>query len=84
MKFEQNLSLLLWLYRGKASKDGKAPIYFRITIDGLDTDISLGQKIHPDFWDGDAKQVRSTGVEEKNDQSEDRSCRHKSIFKDIL
>ena len=46
MKFKQNLSLLLWLYRGKASKDGKAPIYLRITIDGLDTDISLGQKIH--------------------------------------
>ena len=65
MKFKQNLSLLLWLYRGKASKDGKAPIYLRITIDGLDTDISLGQKIHPDFWDGEAKQVRSTGLEAK-------------------
>jgi site-specific recombinase XerD len=65
MKFKQNLSLLLWLYRGKASKDGKAPIYLRITIDGLDTDISLGQKIHPDFWDGEAKQVRSAGLEAK-------------------
>ena len=65
MKFKQNLSLLLWLYRGKASKDGKAPIYLRITIDGLDTDISLGQKIHPDFWDGEAKQVRSPGLEAK-------------------
>ena len=64
MKFKQNLSLL-WLYRGKASKDGKAPIYLRITIDGLDTDISLGQKIYPDFWDGEAKQVRSTGLEAK-------------------
>ena len=65
MKFKQNLSLLLWLYRGKASKDGKAPIYLRITIDGLDTDISLGQKIYPDFWDGEAKQVRSAGLEAK-------------------
>ncbi|MCF2446956.1 site-specific integrase [Dyadobacter sp. CY345] len=65
MKFKQNLSLLLWLYRGKASKDGKAPIYLRITIDGLNTDISLGKKIHPDFWDGEAKQVRSSGQEAK-------------------
>ncbi len=65
MIFKQNLSLLLWLYRGKASKDGKAPIYLRITIDGLDTDISLGQKIHPDFWDGEANQVRSIGLEAK-------------------
>lgn len=37
----------------------------RITIDGLDTDISLGEKIHPDFWDGEAKQVRSSGAEAK-------------------
>ncbi len=65
MKFKQNLSLLLWLYRGKASKDEKAPIYLRITVDGLDTHISLGQKVHPDFWDGKAKQVRSTGLEAK-------------------
>ncbi|MGN7887483.1 Arm DNA-binding domain-containing protein [Dyadobacter sp. 22481] len=60
MKFKQNLSLLFWLYRGKASKDGKAPIYVRITIDGTDTDISLGKKIHPDFWNSDAKLVNKT------------------------
>lgn len=60
MKFKQNLSLLFWLYRDKASKDGKAPIYVRITIDGTDTDISLGKKIHPDFWNSDAKLVTAT------------------------
>jgi hypothetical protein len=65
MKFKQNLSLLFWLYRGKASKDGKAPIYVRITIDGTDTDISLGKKIHPDFWNSDAKQVTATTSEAK-------------------
>ena len=65
MKFKQNLSLLFWLYRGKASKDGKAPIYVRITIDGTDTDISLGKKIHPDFWNSDAKLVTATPAEAK-------------------
>ncbi|WP_342086443.1 site-specific integrase [Dyadobacter sp. OTU695] len=65
MKFKQNLSLLFWLYRGKASKDGKAPIYVRITIDGTDTDISLGKKIHPDFWNSDAKLVTATTSEAK-------------------
>ncbi|WP_353719809.1 hypothetical protein [Dyadobacter sp. 676] len=29
----------------KATKDGKAPIYARITIDGLDDEISLGKKV---------------------------------------
>ena len=65
MKFKQNLSLLFWLYRGKASKDGKAPIYVRITIDGTDTDISLSKKIHPDFWNSDAKLVTATTSEAK-------------------
>ncbi len=60
MKFKQNLSLLFWLYRGKAPKDGKTPIYVRITIDSTDTDISLGKKIHPDFWNSHAKLVTAT------------------------
>jgi len=63
MKFKQNLSLLL--YRGKSSKDGKAPIYVRTTIDGLDTDISLGKKVLPQFWDGESKQVTGSGLEIK-------------------
>ena len=65
MKFKQNLSLLLWLYRGKASKDGKVPIYVRITVDGLDTDISLGKKIQPQSWDTNSKQVSGGGIEAK-------------------
>jgi hypothetical protein len=45
MSFKQNLSLLFWLYRSKAGKDGKAPIYARITISGRDTDIAIGNKL---------------------------------------
>ncbi|WP_229206178.1 Arm DNA-binding domain-containing protein [Dyadobacter fermentans] len=50
MKSNQKLSILFWLFKAKAIKDGKAPIYIRITIDGLDDEISLGKKVHPHDW----------------------------------
>ncbi|RKE52467.1 site-specific integrase [Sphingobacterium detergens] len=55
MKNNQNLSILFWLFRAKATKDGKAPLYARITIDGAEAEISLKRKVHPDFWDVDLK-----------------------------
>ncbi len=36
MKSNQKLSVMSWLKKSKATKDGKAPVYSRITIDGLD------------------------------------------------
>ena len=43
----QKLSILFWLFKAKASKDGKAPIYARITLDGVNEEISLGLKFCP-------------------------------------
>ncbi|MGJ1269437.1 phage integrase SAM-like domain-containing protein [Sphingobacterium spiritivorum] len=51
MKSNQNLSILFWLFRAKATNDGKAPLYARVTIDGEETEISMKRKVHPDFWD---------------------------------
>ncbi len=34
MKVNKYLSILFWLWRQKASKDGLAPIYVRITVKG--------------------------------------------------
>lgn len=60
MKSNQKMSLLVWLRKGKATKNGTAPVYVRVTIDGLDEEISLGEKIHPDNWDSDLKVARGT------------------------
>jgi hypothetical protein len=65
MKSNQKLSILFWLFKAKATKDGKAPIYVRITIDGLDDEISLGKKVHPDDWCNQTKKVTAPGMEAK-------------------
>jgi hypothetical protein len=57
MYVKQNLSILFYRKRKKATADGKAPIYVRVTIDGLDDEISLGIKVFEDHWDNENKTV---------------------------
>jgi site-specific recombinase XerD len=70
MSFKQNLSLLFWLYRSKAGKDGKAPIYARITISGRNTDIAIGKKVLPANWNNATKQVKGSSSEAKLNNQE--------------
>jgi site-specific recombinase XerD len=65
MKSNQKLSILLWVFKAKATKDGRAPIYVRITIEGKDDEISLGRKVDPQFWDNKLKLVTESGMEAK-------------------
>jgi site-specific recombinase XerD len=52
MKINEDLSILFWLKREKGTKDGRIPIYVRITVkNGKPANFSSGKKIHPDFWD---------------------------------
>lgn len=57
MSIRQNLAILFFLKRGKITQEGKAPIYVRITIDGLKEQISTGCKVCADAWDPKTKQV---------------------------
>lgn len=57
MRSNQTLHVMLWLKKAKATKDGKAPIYARITIDGESDEISLSRKAHPKHWDTEIKRV---------------------------
>ncbi|WP_410220804.1 site-specific integrase [Pedobacter sp.] len=66
MKNNQKLSILFWLFRAKAAKkDGKAPLYARVTIDSLYEEISLQAKVHPDDWDVGLKRDISNTPESK-------------------
>lgn len=65
MRNTQKLSVLFWLFRAKASKDGSTPIYYRITIDGLSKDFSLGYKALPGNWDTESKRVCSNDLQAK-------------------
>jgi site-specific recombinase XerD len=63
MKSVQNLSLLFWLWKAKTDKRGKAPIYIRITIDGVQAQISSGLKVEPEFYNPQKEQVKSKTLE---------------------
>ena len=63
MKSNQKLSILFWLFKAKTSKDGRAPIYARITIDGAEEEISLGRKSLPKFWDNKVKLVTEGSID---------------------
>lgn len=62
MAYKQNLSILIWLNRSKATKDGRVPIYIRITIDGCYEELSLGEKVLPELWDNKAKRIKGKAV----------------------
>ena len=57
MKINEQLSILFFLSKKKASKDGKAPIWARITVDGERSEISLSQKFLPEYWDQELENV---------------------------
>ncbi|MEO6961511.1 MAG: Arm DNA-binding domain-containing protein, partial [Puia sp.] len=57
MNVKQKFSILFYLKRSKTSKDGRIPIYVRITIDGLKEEFSLGCKVLSRHWDKKTKTV---------------------------
>jgi len=58
MKISQNFSLLFFLSKKRADRNGLCPIYLRLTIDGKRSpDLSLGHKVHPKHWDNNQKKV---------------------------
>ncbi|MBB6501082.1 Arm DNA-binding domain-containing protein [Pedobacter cryoconitis] len=69
MKKHCKLSILFWLWKAKAAKDGKAPIYARLTIDNENVEMSTGRKVLPEFWDNNSKTVKEKGVEGKKTNS---------------
>jgi len=57
MYVNQSVFILFYVKRKKMTADGKAPVYVRLTIDGLQEEMSLAIKIHPDHWDNAQKLV---------------------------
>lgn len=51
------MAVLFWLKKQKTDENGKAPIYCRITINGLRSEFSTGKKIEPGYWIVEATKV---------------------------
>jgi len=59
MVVKQKLSVLVLPKWQKTDLDGKAPVYLRITIDGLRDEISIGCKVCQKHWNEEFKRVES-------------------------
>lgn len=64
MKSVHTFSILFWINRAKI-KDGKAPIYARVTVDGKRAEISTKRSIDPDSWNPDKGQAKGTKEESR-------------------
>lgn len=56
-------SIIFFLQRNKATNDGKAPIYLRITLNGRRSLISVNRKILMVQWNNEAGRVNGTTPE---------------------
>ncbi|MCJ8208134.1 site-specific integrase [Mucilaginibacter sp. RS28] len=63
MKVNEELSLLVMLEKSKITKDGKAPIFIRLTIEGQRREISLGIKTIEKTWNQLAGRVEGNSQE---------------------
>lgn len=63
MKVNEELSLLVMLEKSKMTKDGKAPIIIRLTIEGQRREISLGIKVVEKSWNQTAGRVEGNNQE---------------------
>ena len=57
MKSAHTFSILFWINKSK-TKDGKAPIYARITVEGKRSEISLKRSIESDNWNAEKGLVK--------------------------
>lgn len=60
---ETNISILFYLRKDKTNKDGLAPIFRRITINGQRLDNSTGQWVDPSKWSQEGSKMKGTTTE---------------------
>lgn len=59
----KTFSILFFLQRNKVTKDGKAPIYMRITVNGKRSQISIKRKVAIEKWNSEAGKVLGKSME---------------------
>ncbi|HYV92749.1 MAG TPA: site-specific integrase [Chitinophagales bacterium] len=61
MNKNTTLGMLFYLRKDKLTKDGKAPIYLRITIDGKRANLTTNRDIEPEKWDDHSDKMKGSG-----------------------
>ena len=62
----KTFNLLFFIKKSKIKANGTAPIYLRITIDGIPKEISSKRTIQPDRWDNKLQKVSGSSDEVKS------------------
>ncbi|MCR9226764.1 MAG: site-specific integrase [Flavobacteriaceae bacterium] len=65
MRSNSTFSVLFWLYSSR-SKNGKAPIYARISVNGKKLNISLKRRIPINEWDLNKQRVKNSSIHAKS------------------
>ena len=62
----KTLGILFYVKRAKIDDNGKAPIYVRITVDGIRSELSIKRSIELDRWQPSAGKVKGTNEEARS------------------
>lgn len=60
------ISLLFYIKKSKADRNGKTNIYLRITLDGRRSEFSIHRKIHVDWWNSKTQMAMGNSLEAQN------------------
>jgi site-specific recombinase XerD len=59
MQVKNTFNILFWINKAKI-KNGQAPIWARVTVDGIRVEISIKQSINPENWNPEKGQAKGT------------------------
>jgi site-specific recombinase XerD len=62
----KTLGILFYVKKAKMDESGKAPIYVRITVDGIRSELSIKRTIQLERWSADAGKVKGNNEEAKS------------------
>lgn len=62
----RSFTMLFYLKRSKTNRKGLAPVFLRITMDGIRLEISSKRYINPANWNGDRQKMNGSGEEAKS------------------
>lgn len=60
---KDSFTLLFYIKRSKADKNGYANIYIRITVNGKRSEMSIKRKVHIDKWSSEAGKAKGYSIE---------------------
>ena len=60
MTSKHTFNILFFIRKDKANSEGEAPIYLRITVDGVRSHYAVKRYIHPNRWDSKANKAKGS------------------------